>query len=49
MTQQEIDKAAWNAIAELMAGMPMELVPSERTRKELLGEEEDGSDDRVHG
>ena len=41
MTQKEIDRIAWDALASLFEGTNMELVPSERTKKELLDDEVD--------
>lgn len=46
MTQKEIDRIAWDTLASLFEGTNMELVPSERTKKELLDDEgdEDGTE-----
>ena len=41
MTQKEIDRIAWDTLASLFEGTNMELVPSERTKKELLDDEVD--------
>ena len=46
MTQKEIDRIAWDTLASLFEDTSMELVPSERTKKELLDDEgdEDGTE-----
>lgn len=40
MTQKEIDKKAWEVLENLLKDVPnMELVPSKRTKNELLDED----------